>query len=144
MKMSVGKEFCQDQEMYAMDITDDKPCDQCSTQSEDPRCPNQNQVTGLNKMAARAYEISKLRHQDPVLVFKHMAGEVLEAQEARLQYLAHIWRGEDIAAYEQEYADELADVIICALSAAARSELDIEAALERKMMRNEQRAKDGK
>lgn len=140
------KPFCSDLEMYAMDIVDDKPCDECNSQSEDPRCPHQDSCTGLNKLALKSYAISKARGQDPDNVFKHMAGEVLEAQEAKQRYLAQIWEPKPakLLQAEMEYADELADVIICALSAAARSSLDIEAAIIRKIHINAQRAADGK
>lgn len=138
------KQFCQDLEMYAMDVTENNPCPECNTESEDPRCPRQVKLQGLNTIAARAFEISKQRGQNPDDVFKHMAGEVIEAQQARQIYLTHLWNPISLEKLENEYADELADVIICALSAAARSELDIEAALARKMKCNEQRAKEGK
>lgn len=139
--MSNTRPFCQDLEMYAMDVIEDKPCPTCEKKSEDPRCPHLLTPKGLNKLAAKAFEISIKRNQKPDDVFKHMAGEVIEAQEARQDMYAHIW---EPVQYEIAYADELADVIICALSAAGRNEIDIEAAITRKMMRNEQRAKEGK
>lgn len=80
----------------------------------------------LNFMSKTADVIAKARSQSPSAVFKHMAGEVIEAQEA-------------LYSEPDELANELADVIICCLSAAGHYGLNIEKAIEYKMEQNVKR-----
>lgn len=92
----------------------------------------------LNEAAEKAYMTALRRQKNGGSVaineiLKHCAGEVIEAQEART--LLNV----DMLDVEL-YADELADVIICALIAAAADGINIEAAIANKMQRNEQRA----
>lgn len=76
---------------------------------------------------------------------KHCATEIVEATAARAQL--GFWQiaksmkiKEHLERAEAEYADELADIIICAMLAAAADNLDIEKALLNKIAINEKRA----
>lgn len=66
-------------------------------------------------------------------ILKHCAGEVIEAAEAR----AKCGR---VANSFAAYSEELADIVICVLIAAARDGVDIENALNEKMAKNAKRA----
>ena len=92
----------------------------------------------LNETAINAYNTALKRQQNGgnvkvAEILKHCAGEVIEAQEAFI-----MWKYE--AHEESKYAEELADVIICALIAAKRDGIDIERAVRLKMQKNAQRA----
>ena len=81
----------------------------------------------LNEAAENAYKsVLQRQHNGADVkvaeILKHCAGEVIEAHE------------------ESKYAEELADVIICALIAAKRDGIDIERAVSLKMQINAQRA----
>lgn len=107
-------------------------------------------MTDLNELARKCKEISDARQKnggvgnDPL---KHCAGEVVEAVEAR-EYLNIIRRFDTVALSEKttqeiakaDYAEELADVIICPLIAAADDGIDIESAVLNKIKKNEARA----
>ena len=92
----------------------------------------------LNEAAENAYITAIERQKNGAGVsitniLKHAAGEVVEAQEA---YIYYKYEDEKI----DHYAEELADVIICALIAAKRDGIDIERAVRLKMQINAQRA----
>lgn len=94
----------------------------------------------LNKLSKEAYIVAKKRElngakikADTISMLKHCAGEVIEAQEAFM-----LWKYD--AHEESKYAEELADVIICALIAAKLDGIDIERAISLKMQINAQRA----
>lgn len=92
----------------------------------------------LNEAAENAYKSALQRQHNGADVkvaeiLKHCAGEVIEAQEAFI-----LWKYD--AHDPVKYAEELADVIICALIAAGRDEIDIEKAVNEKMQINAQRA----
>lgn len=92
----------------------------------------------LNKIAIIAFNISEKRKKNGAFnknddILKHLAGEVTETIEA---YCAWKYKSQDPA----EYAEELADVIICALIAAGRDGIDIETAIKYKMAKNKNRA----
>ena len=92
----------------------------------------------LNEAAENCYKSALQRQHNGADVkvaeiLKHCAGEVIEAQEAFI-----MWKYE--AHEESKYAEELADVIICALIAAKRDGIDIERAVNLKMQINAQRA----
>lgn len=95
----------------------------------------------LNKMARDALAVAKKREEkgqlksDTMSILKHCAGEVCEATEA--YSIMFRFRGE---IYKENFADELADVITCALIAAAKEGVDIEAALLRVQEKNARRA----
>ena len=95
----------------------------------------------LNEYAQKAQEIAFNRwkkkdvdYHTPAIL-KHCAGEVCEAVEAYNQYLY-----EYIESNRNELAAELADIINCALIAAANEDIDIEKALQDCQQKNEARA----
>ena len=92
----------------------------------------------LNEAAENSYKSALQRQHNGAdikvaEILKHCAGEVIEAQEAFI-----LWKYD--AHDPAKYAEELADVIICALIAAGRDEIDIEKAVNEKMQKNAQRA----
>ena len=92
----------------------------------------------LNEAAENSYKSALQRQHNGAdikvaEILKHCAGEVIEAQEAFI-----LWKYD--AHDPVKYAEELADVIICALIAAGRDEIDIEKAVNKKMQKNAQRA----
>lgn len=108
----------------------------------------------LNEIAKQSQEIAKQRAKhglgaDTVACLKHCSGEVCEALQAFNDWQEDLkfgvvsmgvtdpdWQKD----YKQEYAGELADIIICALIAAANSNIDIEYALTACMEKNHKRA----
>ena len=98
----------------------------------------------LNEASQWAFETSKKRNQykddgtDVMRCLKHCAGEVIEAMDAYGS-----WCNEDYLTTKEDFADELADVIICILSVSGSEGIDIEQAISRKMLINEGRAKNG-
>lgn len=98
----------------------------------------------LNEHAQKAQEIAFNRwkkkgveYHTPAIL-KHCAGEVCEAVEAYDQYLY-----EYIESRRNKLAEELADIITCALIAAANEDIDIERALQECQQKNEARAMEG-
>lgn len=98
----------------------------------------------LNEHAQKAQEIAFNRwkkkgveYHTPAIL-KHCAGEVCEAVEAYDQYLY-----EYIQSRRNKLAEELADIITCALIAAANEDIDIERALQECQQKNEARAMEG-
>ena len=98
----------------------------------------------LNEVSLWAFEISKKRNQykgdgnDTIRALKHCAGEVVEAVGAYDD-----WSLLDSPIdRKQDFADELADVIICILSISGSEKIDIEQAISRKMLINEGRAEN--
>ena len=98
----------------------------------------------LNEHAQKAQEIAFNRwkkkdvdYHTPAML-KHCAGEVCEAVEAYDQYLY-----EYIESNRNKLAAELADIITCALIAAANEDIDIEKALKDCQQKNEARAMEG-
>lgn len=95
----------------------------------------------LNEMSRTALKTAKMREEkgqlksDTMSIMKHCAGEVFEAVEA--YSICYRFRGK---IYEEEFADELADIITCTLIAAANEGADIEAALLRVQEKNARRA----
>ena len=98
----------------------------------------------LNKHAQKAQEIAFNRwckkHVDyhTPAILKYCAGEVCEAVEAYNRYLY-----EYIESNRNKLAAELADIITCALIAAANEDIDIEKALQDCQQKNEARAMEG-
>ena len=98
----------------------------------------------LNKHAQKAQEIAFNRwrkegveYHTPAIL-KHCAGEVCEAVEACSEYYYDY-----IESYRNKLAAELADIITCALIAAANEDIDIEKALQECQQKNEARAMKG-
>ena len=98
----------------------------------------------LNEHAQKAQEIAFNRwkkkdvdYHTPAIL-KHCAGEVCEAVEAYSDYLYEYIKGR-----QDKLAEELADIITCALIAAANEDIDIEKALQECQQKNEARAMEG-
>ena len=98
----------------------------------------------LNEHAQKAQEIAFNRwHKEDVdyhtpAILKHCAGEVCEAEFVYNQYL------HDAAErYRNKLAEEFADIITCALIAAANMGIDIEKALQDFQRKNVARAMGG-
>ena len=98
----------------------------------------------LNEHAQKAQEIAFNRWKKEDIdyhtpaILKHCAGEVCEAVEAYNQYLY-----EYIESNRNKLAAELADIINCALIAAANEDIDIERALQECQQKNEARVMEG-
>lgn len=96
----------------------------------------------LNEIAENAHRTAITRERNGGAVkirdiLKHTAGEVVEAAQAReawasVEYIDGIDK--------EDYAEELADVLICVLIAAYEDNIDIESAVNLKMQKNAQRA----
>lgn len=74
---------------------------------------------------------------------KHCAGELVEAVNAKFSYENAVVYSEDKTALEESkknYADELADVIICVLNEAEKADIDIEKAIFDAVEKNRKRA----
>lgn len=100
-------------------------------------------MTDLNEMAAASFEVLQQREangadvsSDRWGILKYMAGEVVEVADA-----LHTYTFSGNLTNEMNLASEVADVIICAFNFAALMGLDIEAAVEKKMRLNENRAR---
>ena len=98
-------------------------------------------MVNLNDMAEQAYMLAKQRGLDIRVVptLKHCAGEVVEATEA-------FTRVEEADSYfkvdkrKPDLCQELADIIICVLTASYEAKIDIEKALKEAMIKNAGRA----
>lgn len=101
-------------------------------------------MINLNEHAKKAQETSQKRFAEKpvrecsIEILKHCAGEVCEAVEAYSDYLY-----EDSKGRRDKLAAELADIITCALIAAANEDIDIEKALQDCQQKNEARAMEG-
>lgn len=95
----------------------------------------------LNELARDALKTAKKREKkgqlksDTMSILKHCEGEACEAVEA----LFH-WKYFKGKRNKNHLAEELADVITCALIAAAKEDVDIETALLRVQKKNARRA----
>jgi NTP pyrophosphatase (non-canonical NTP hydrolase) len=96
----------------------------------------------LNEIAENAHRTAITRERNGGAVkirdiLKHTAGEVVEAAQAR-----EAWASVDYidGIDKEDYAEELADVVICVLIAAYDDNIDIEQAINSKMQKNAQRA----
>lgn len=101
-------------------------------------------MINLNEHAKKAQEIAlnrwykkNVEYTTPAIL-KHCAGEVCEAVEAYNDYLY-----ENNKERRDKLASELADIITCALIAAANEDIDIEKALQDCQQKNEARAMEG-
>lgn len=94
-------------------------------------------MLNLNDIAEQARTLAQRRgyKTDVFSCLKHCAGEVTEAVEANTVYNK---TGEK--ADQNHLAEELADIIICALTASAEEEIDIERAVNEAMLKNARRA----
>lgn len=101
-------------------------------------------MINLNEHAKKAQEIAfnrwykkDVEYNTPAIL-KHCAGEVCEAVETYNDYLYKDSKGR-----RDKLAAELADIITCALIAAANEDIDIEKALQDCQQKNEARAIEG-
>ena len=94
-------------------------------------------MLNINDLAEQAHTLTERRgyKTDVFSCLKHCAGEVTEAVEANTVYNK---TGEK--ADQNHLAEELADIIICALTASAEEEIDIEKAVNEAMLKNARRA----
>lgn len=94
-------------------------------------------MLNINDLAEQAHTLTERRgyKTDVFSCLKHCAGEVTEAVEANTIYNR---TGEK--ADQNHLAEELADIIICALTASAHEEIDIERAINEAMLKNARRA----
>lgn len=94
-------------------------------------------MLNVNDLAEQAHALTERRgyETDVFSCLKHCAGEVTEAVEANTVYNR---TGEK--ADQNHLAEELADIIICALTASAEEEIDIESAINEAMLKNARRA----
>lgn len=95
----------------------------------------------LNSLCKTAFEIAKARHKngghikaDTLSMIKHCATEVIEATEAYTNSMIRY------GSINQQFADELADIICCVLIIAGREEIDIEKAVNGCIEKNRRRA----
>ncbi|MBO4706894.1 MAG: hypothetical protein J5647_14240 [Spirochaetaceae bacterium] len=96
----------------------------------------------LNKIARKSLEIAHKRHKNgevndvtTINMFKHCAGEVIEATEAYITY-----DNFEEPAGKKALALELADIIICTLIIAAKEDIDIEKSVLDAVEKNRKRA----
>lgn len=94
-------------------------------------------MINLNDLAEQAYLLAQQRNlkTDVVNTLKHCAGEVVEATEV------YVNLERDYREYNKgQVALELADLIICALTASHWLDVDIEEYINKAMIKNAQRA----
>lgn len=98
-------------------------------------------MINLNDVAEQAYLLAKQRQLDTDVLstLKHCAGEVVEATEAytKLQSTPSPNQAE---VFIHDTGLELADIIICALTASVKLDIDIEASINEAMQKNARRA----
>ena len=94
-------------------------------------------MLNINDLAKQAHTLTERRgyKTDVFSCLKHCSGEVTEAVEANTVYNK---TGEK--ADQNHLAEELADIIICVLTASAEEEIDIERAVNEAMLKNARRA----
>ena len=91
----------------------------------------------LNDIAKQAQLLAKQRglNTDVLSTLKHCGGEVVEATEAFARFNL-LGEKKDF----DDFSSELADIIICVLTASAEEKIDIEGALNKAMQKNARRA----
>lgn len=102
-------------------------------------------MINLNDVAKQAHTLVELRgyKTDAISCLKHCAGEVVEATEAYMDFAPASSLNDAISVLlkvREEFAMELADIIICALTASAEYHIDIEEAINKSMQKNARRA----
>lgn len=98
----------------------------------------------LNDIAEQAHALAKQRglKTDVVSSLKHCAGEVIEATEAFTKAYTAV-SPNMTEGLKRDFSLELADIIICALTASYEAGIDIEEAISEAMQKNAQRAYGG-
>lgn len=98
----------------------------------------------INQLAKLALQISRQRMRNGAKIdddtLKAAAGEICEAFEARAFYNKARNAGKIDVKAKEHFAEELADVIICILITAAETGVNINDALQKKIMKNKKRA----
>ena len=94
-------------------------------------------MLNLNDLSKQSLSIAERRGlaTDVLSTLKHCGGEVVEATEAFARF--------NMLGEHKDYHDfssELADIIICVLTASAKEDVDIEEALNKAMQKNARRA----
>ncbi len=107
----------------------------------------------LNEVAQKAFGYAEKRAKneglenplDVIAMCRHASGELFEVIDAfnRLQCVQCSLE-EDYDEGKVAFADEIADVIMCALIIAAGQGVDVQSALEKCLEKNRQRAETGK
>jgi len=94
-------------------------------------------MLNLNDIAKQSLLIAERRGlaTDVLSTLKHCGGEVVEATEAFAKFNM-LGEKKDFA----DFSSELADIIICVLTASAKEDVDIESAINRAMQKNARRA----
>ena len=94
-------------------------------------------MLNINDLAEQANTLTQRRgyKTDVFSCLKHCSGEVAEAVEANTIYNKTGEKSD-----HDHLAEELADIIICALTASAEEEIDIERAINEAMLKNARRA----
>lgn len=92
----------------------------------------------IEKIAEKAYNTALKRQQnganvDIKKILKHCAGEVVEAAEKSVEIKTDANKAD-------EYAEELADIVLCVFIAAYKDGINIESAIIAKQHKNEARA----
>lgn len=104
-------------------------------------------MLNLNDLAEQSLTIAKQRglNTDTISTLKHCAGEAGEVVEATEAFTVVQTSGDFFRAQERKelFASELADIIICVLTASAKEGIDIEKAVNEAMMKNAKRAYGG-
>ena len=98
-------------------------------------------MMNLNDLAKQSYILAKKRGLsiDVISTLKHCAGEVVEACEAQTRLAgAQDWGTSE--KHRVALGLELADIIICALTASARAGINIEEYVGKAMLKNAHRA----
>ena len=98
-------------------------------------------MINLNDVAEQAYLLAEQRQLDTDVLstLKHCAGEVVEATEA---YTKLMCTASPIQAntFHRDIGLELADIIICALTASVKLGVNIETSINESMQKNARRA----
>ena len=94
-------------------------------------------MKNLNDLAKQSLMLAQQRglQTDVLSTLKHCGGEVVEATEAFTRF--------NMLGERKDFVDlssELADIIICVLTASAKEDIDIESALDKAMQKNARRA----
>lgn len=98
-------------------------------------------MLNINDIAEQAHTLAQRRgyKTDVLSTLKHCAGEVIEATEAYTQ-LEYVANSDRTKAKKEAMGQELADIIICALTASVELGFDIEEYIGKAMQKNARRA----
>ena len=94
-------------------------------------------MMNLNDMAKQSHMLAKQRKLsvDVLSTLKHCGTELVEATEAFARFNM-LGEKRDF----KDFSSELADIIICVLTASAQEDVNIEEALDKAMQKNARRA----